>query len=301
MSESKSNRKWPLAILAAVVFPVLALHSTCVAVLGPGTWGSGLVETLPEFKAPSAEVQAYRREFQVQAQVPDTSGDIPSPSAPSGISGEVTWMHRMNGQALYLTAGPEQSRQRLYVSDANHSVREVSIPNGHLVARPHLTTDGIIYVRWNPWAVPPASKLRRYVASWFDASLRPEASLYGTTSGSDGWHALMPGHSLTLSPDGSRAAILRSGALLAGYYSIHVWDIGSSEAPSILSLREHDDNASRSFRMRWSSDSLALHIQGTTGGFDRRSSHGVSESDGIPIDLLYMVNDMNVYDLNLGS
>ena len=301
MSGSKKNRKWPLAILAAVGFPALILHTTCVAVLGPGTWGSGLVETLPEFKAPTAAVQAYRQEFQAQTEVPDTSEDLSEPQAPSVISGDITWTHRMSDQELYLAKDREQSRQRLYVSDANHAIREVSLPRGHLVARPHLTADGIVYVRWNPWAVPPTSKLRRYVASWLDPSLRPEASLYGNEADSDAWRVLMPGHSLTVSPDGTRAALLRSGALLAGYYSIHVWQIGSSDAPGILSLREHGDKASRSFRMRWSEDSQALHIQGRTGGFQRRSSHAGSESEGIPIDLLYVLNEMTVYDLNRGS
>ena len=301
MRESKSNRKWPLAILAAVAFPVLAMHSTCVAVLGPGTWGSGLVETQPEFKPPPPAVEVYRQEFKAQPQSPEPSGDSAASEAPPGIVGRVTWKHAMDNRVLYLADGPDRPRQRLYVSDANETIREVSLPNGHLVARPQWTAEGIVYVRWNPWAVPPVSKLRRYVASWLDPSLRPEASLYGNVADSGDWHFLMPGHSLTVSPDGRQAALLRSGALLAGYYSIHVWQTGSSEAAAILSLREHDDNASKSFRMRWSEDSSALHIEGRTGGFDRRASHDGAAAAGVPINLVYLVSDMTVYDLNLGS
>ena len=300
MGESKSNRKWPLAILAAVVFPALVLHGTCVSVLGPGTWGSGLVETLPDFKAPTPAVEAYRQEFRADPRITESGAEATTSHTPAGLTGRIIWTHALDDRVLYLTEGAEPSRRRLYVSDTNSTPREVALPSGHLVAHPQWTVDGIVYVRWRPWAVPPTSKLRRYVASWFDPTLRPESSLYGNASGAGDWRFLMPGHSLTVSPDGRRAALLRSGALLAGYYSVHVWQIGSSDATAILSLREHGSDATGSFQLRWSADSSALHLQGRTGGFDRRSSHGGADSDGISIDLLYMINDATVYDLNLG-
>ena len=301
MPESRSSRKWPLAILAAVAFPALVLHTTCIAVLGPGSWGSGLVETLPEFQAPTPAVEAYRHEFEAPPPSARNGQGLRAGRIPPEIAGSVTWQHAMGKRKLYLAKGPAAPRQRLYVSDdAGQSVREVSLPSGHLVARPQWTAQGIVYVRWNPWAIPPAGKLRRYVASWIDPTLRPEASLYGRSRDSGEWKFLMPGHSLTVSPDGSRAALLRSGALLAGYYSIHVWDTRSSEAPAILSLREYGDSAIGSFRMRWSTDSSALHVQGRTGGFDRRSSRDAS-SDGIAIDLVCLVANKAVYNLALGS
>ena len=296
MGDSGHNRKWPLAILAAVAFPALVLHGTCVSVLGPGTWGSGMVETLPDFQAPTSAVQAYREEFRTG---PDSEAIAPQP--PTGIQGSIVWKHASGDRVLYLTDGPERSRRRLYASENSAPLHEVALPDGHLVARPQWTADGIVYVRWNPWAVPPASKLRRYVASWFDSSLRPEASLYGSAPGTGDWRFLMPGHSLAVSPDARRAALLRSGALLAGYYSVHVWEIGAAEAPAIVSLREHGSNATKSFRIRWSADSSALHLAGKTGGFDRRSSRGGSESSGTSVNLVYMVNDETVYDLSLGS
>ena len=301
MGESQSNRKWPLAILAAVAFPALVLHGTCVSVLGPGTWGSGLVETLPEFKAPTAVVEEYRRELEADPRIAETGAEATASQTPPGLAGSIVWTHAWDDRVLYLAEGSEQSGRRLYVADTSSSLREVALPSGHLVAHPQWTADGIVYVRWNPWAVPPTSKLRRYVASWFDPSLRPESSLYGNASDTNDWRFLMPGHSLTVSPDGRRAALLRSGALLAGYYSVHVWQIGSPDAPAIVSLREHGSDATKSFQLRWSADSSALHLQGRTGGFDRRSSRGGSDSDGISINLLYMVNDATVYDLNLGG
>ncbi len=301
MGESKSNRKWPLAILAAVVFPALVLHGTCVSVLGPGTWGSGLVETPPDFKAPTPAVETYRQEFQANPRIAETGAEATVSQTPAGLTGSVVWTHAWEDRVLYLTEGAGTSSRRLYVSDTNSAPREVALPSAHLVAHPQWTADGIVYVRWNPWAVSPASKLRRYVASWFDPSLRPEASLYGDSSDTGDWRFLMPGHSLAVSPDGRRAALLRSGALLAGYYSVHVWQIGSSDAPAIVSLREHGSNATKSFQLRWSADSSALHLQGRTGGFDRRSSRGSTESDSISANLLYMINDATVYDLNLGS
>lgn len=301
MEESKSNRKWPLAILAAVVFPALVLHGTCVSVLGPGTWGSGLVETPPDFKAPTPAAKAYRQEFQAEPRIAETGAEATEFQTPAGITGSVVWTHAWGDRVLYLTEGHERSRRRLYVSDTSSALSEVALPSGHLVAHPQWTADGIVYVRWNPWAVPPTSKLRRYVASWLDPSLRPESSLYGNVPDTGDWHFLMPGHSLTVSPDGRRAALLRSGALLAGYYSVHVWRIGSADVPAIVSLREYGSDATRSFRIRWSADSSALHLHGRTGGFDRRSSHRGAASEGVSINLLYMINDATVYDLNLGS
>ena len=301
MGESQSNRKWPLAILAAVAFPALVLHGTCVSVLGPGTWGSGLVETPPDFRAPTPAVEAYRQEFQADPRIAETGAEATASQTPLGLAGNIVWTHAWGDRVLYLADGSEQSGRRLYVADTSSTLREVALPTDHLVARPQWTADGIVYVRWNPWAVPPTNKLRRYVASWFDPSLRPESSLYGNGSDTADWRFLMPGHSLTVSPDGRRAALLRSGALLAGYYSVHVWKIGSPDAPAIVSLREHGSDATKSFQLRWSADSSALHLQGRTGGFDRRSSRGGTESGGISINLLYMINDATVYDLNLGS
>ena len=301
MPANPKNYRWIFAISAAVVFPALILHTTCIAVMGPGTWGSGMEEALPEFSRPTAAVEKYQEEF-AGIEAGTLIGAKPAiMPKDAGILGEIRWSSRSGNRRVLLTEEIRGSsrRQHLYASeDGRYS--EIPIPPTHLVVRPKWAGDRIIYERWNPWAVPPVQKLRRYVASWIDASLRPEASLYGSDAAFERWQYLMPGHSLALAPNGRRAALLRSGALLAGYYSIHVWQVDTPETRVVISLREHSNEATRSFALQWSTDSAALRIFGRTGGFERRSSRQGGK-DGIPLDLVYLVTDETIYDLNFAG
>lgn len=303
MPGTARNRRWILAVVTAVLFPAIALHGTCIAVMGPGTWGSGLQEVPPEFKEPPPRAVEYGREIETYGPMAvGSNGSALVPAARAEMRGRISWVHLSRGQAVYLTdeVAPETRRQRLYIAEGDH-LRQVALPGDHVVVRPQWTEQGIVYERWNPWAIPAARKLQRYFASWVDPPLRPEAALYKSTAAQDGWRYSMPGHSLSVSPDGRRAAFLRSGALLAGYYSIHVWPLDGDEASPILSLREHDGKATRSFSIRWSKDSRALRIHGRTGGFERRGSRGGGGPSGIAFDLLYLITDGSVYDLNFGG
>lgn len=302
MSGTASNRRWIFAILTAVLFPAIALHGTCVAVMGPGTWGSGMQEVAPDFKKPTPTAQQYGRE--IASYEPERYLEEPLPEAGSGarIQGQVKWVHGSQGRIVYLTEDvtSEHIRQRLYLAESGH-VRQLALPSGHVVVRPQWAGEGVIFERWNPWALPATGKVRRYVASWVDPSLRPEAALYVSTPENGGWRFLTPGHSLAVSPDGRLLAFLRSGALLAGYYSVHVWQPGTDQGAPIVSLREHDSLGTKSFSLRWSRDSEALQIHGATGGFSRRGSRGRAGDEGIPVDLLYLTSDRTVYDLNFGD
>lgn len=299
MNPVPSIPRWMIAISGAVVFPAVILHSTCIAVMGPGTWGSGLEEALPPFRKPTDTVEQYRQEF--AADDTERKAAVGSEELPSEVSitGDILWRDHSENRAILLTeekyAGA--GRQHLYMV-VDGQLTEVPIPPSHLVVRPRWAGDRIIYERWNPWAIPPAQKLRRYVASWLDPSLRPEAALYGSESDPGNWRFLMPGHSVSLAPDRSRAALLRSGALLAGYYSVHVWQMDSLEAPVVVSLREHGDRATKSFSLSWSRDSAALHIVGRTSGFERRGSVRGGGDEGVAVDLIYLVTDGTLYDLN---
>ncbi len=299
MAETRNDRKWVLAVLTAVLFPMLAMHGTCIAVMGPGTWGSGLEEVLPEFQEPTRRIADYGREFEALPTASSLASTPVEPPQEAELRGSVTWSHQAHGRAVFLTeeTAPQSRRQHLYVGDAG-GVRKVDLIPGHIVVRPQWAGDRIVYERWNPWAIPPMQKVRRYVSSWADPALRPEATLYGSAQHSRAWTYLMPGHSLTVAPDGRRAALLRSGALLAGYYSIHIWRFENPDAPGILSLREHGEEGARSFSLRWSADSVALQIQGRTSGFERRESHSGGGPDGLAVHLLYLADEQTVYDLN---
>ncbi len=298
MRPGKGNHGWILAVSAAVLAPALILHGTCVAVMGPGTWGSGLQEALPEFKKPDAVVEKYRQEFLSAPVDPAAPSQPASQSIGPTITGTVVWSHTAGERTIYLTEEQlgTSRRQRLYTVRGG-KLREAPIPAGHVVVRPKWMGRWIIYERWNPWAVSPMHKLRRYVASWVNSSLRPEAALYGSRDESEKWSFLMPGHSLAVAPDGRQAALLRSGALLAGYFSIHTWRVGEREAPVVISLREHDGRSTQSFSLEWSRDSLALRISGKTDGFERRASQRGTPG-GITVDLVYLVTQGALYDLN---
>lgn len=300
MPARNQDRKWILAVLAAVLVPALTLHGTCIAVMGPGTWGSGLAEVAPEFQPPTREAARYAEAFEPvpnSGVAPQADFVLPGDAA---LQGSAVWVARAGGRTVILTedGAAKPGSQRLYLANRGE-LREVALPRGHVVSRPQWAGDRIVYERWNPWAIPPVKKLGRYLASWTDRTLRPEAALYGSTDEAGTWDFLMPGHSLSIAPDGRRAALLRSGALLAGYYSIHLWRVGAEEAPAIVSLREHGEQGPRSFSLRWSPDSAALRIAGRTAGFGRRQSQTGGGADGLEVDLLYLAADQALYDLRV--
>jgi hypothetical protein len=95
------------------------------------------------------------------------------------------------------------------------------------------------------------------------------------------------------SPDRRSAILLRSGAVGAGYYSMHLWDFEHDRLTTIASLRESDPGSDRSFDYEWSSDSRAIHITGHTGGFARRRGQPRS------LDLVYLLAGQQLYDLEM--
>lgn len=299
MPASVLNYRWIFAVATAVVFPALILHTTCVAVMGPGTWGSGVEEVEPRLEGPTPLAEQYRQEFiGTQGEASPEAG-LMAPSEDQGLAGVVGWTHSSGDRVVYLTEDTRGATRtsRVYAT-MNGQLWELPVPPAHAVNRPQWAGDMIVYERWNPWAVPPVAKLQRYISSWADASLRPEASLYACKPESTECRYLMPGHSLEVAPDGRRAALLRSGALLAGYYSIHIWDLQSDSTSVVVSLREHNGNAAKSFSLTWSADSLALRIHGRTDGFDRRSSRSSGSGGGIALDLIYLVPDGTLHDLS---
>lgn len=290
------NRRWVAAVLTALLFPAIILHTTCVAVLGPGTWGSGLEEVAPVFHEPSARVRELAAEFESSRDSASKSPeDYPVPQEIEA-SGRILWSTVDTAGSIYLVEAPVSKRQRL-LAVTGSDVVEIPIPDDFVIARPRQVGSRIVAERWRPWAIPARQKLARYVASWVDPSLRPEVALYATGGESDEWQYLMPGHSLAVSPDAGHGALLRSGALLAGYYSLVIWDVEENRTETVLSLREHAEQGTRSFSLRWSKDSSALQIAGRTGGFERRGSQRGADAEGIAINLIYVVDERAMYDL----
>jgi hypothetical protein len=314
---NKPNRRWILAILLVVLFPALAIHVSCVAVLGPGSWGSGMQEKLPELlpAASNPEVEQYAREFAKappapaerasEAGAPQVSGleeGAGLAEAASGLPGKVFWIDRLASEDLAVVATHEGrnwvEKQHFFLWDGSQqpgAARELDLAPAMILESPTLMKRGaqtvLVVARWLPWGVPPLEKLSRYVRSYADPTLRPETSLYLYPLPSGPLRYWGPGHTLKPSPDRRLAILLRSGAMAAGYYSMHLWDFENDRLTTILSLREADPGSGRSFDYSWSADSRAVHISGATGGFQRRKPQPRT------LDLIYLVGDGTVYDL----
>ena len=129
MRSKMNDHRWVLAVSAAVLFPALVLHTTCIAVMGPGTWGSGVEEALPEFKQPDAVVERYRSEFSSAEAAPGGSVEPADVSHDLGLPGRITWIQESGERTIYLTeeASGASMRQRMFVLDGSRT-REARIP-----------------------------------------------------------------------------------------------------------------------------------------------------------------------------
>lgn len=281
---STRNHRWIWAVFFVTVFPATAIHFSCVAVLGPGSWGSGVEE-----KEPLVEAAGERPDlapYVEQWKAARDAGPVAETSPPWVVAslgdreGDVVWADRVadNGDAVVLTAGGGNwtEQQRLFVSRGTKTeLREVEIPAGMILRHPtFLKSEGqtrLIVGRWNSWAVPPMQKLSRYSKSWFNSTLRPEHSLFAYDDEMGAFEMLGPGGGLKPSPDRSQAVIVRSGALGTTLHSLHVWEPASGTIETVASISEADPGSGRSFEYGWSADSKAVFIWGSAGGFRPRA------------------------------
>jgi hypothetical protein len=334
---AKSEKKWIYAVLLAVIFPALAIHVSCVAVAGPGNWGSGMEVKDPQWLpieegSPAAN---YIREFKSRQAAgsseaaADSAAASTAPEFDSSVRGKPFWTDYLASEDLGVVATHEGAswveNQHIYLwrsqqespdgSEAEsgaespqpraggaedepsvgQGIRELDLPSGAILERPALLRRGsdsfVVIGRWSPWAVSPLDKLSRYLHSYADPSLRPEHLLYVYRLPAGPLEYWGPGHTLKPSPDRRFAILLRSGALGAGYYSIHVWDFDRDQLATIVSLREAEPGSGRSFDYEWSRDSRAVHITGNTGGFERR------RGEPRALDLIYLIGQEGLYDL----
>ena len=279
------------AVVLATVFPVCAMHFSCVAVLGPGTWGAEMETRLPGelAKASREEVAGYLEEFDRMS--PDVV-----PSELPGVRGRVWHFDRLEPEGSQAVSAVD-SVVRVYVSEPGaRTYRELALPDDFLPGKAVWTRGAngsqIAVERRRFWPLTAVGRLGRYFRSWLDPELRPGQSIYmlpADGSGEPEW--LWPGHDLVVSADHRRVAFLRSGALGSGYYSLHLWDVAEGEVRTVLSLHEADPGSGRSFDFRFSVDGEAIEIKGATGGFERR---GPFETKAIR--LIYWIDKDALFD-----
>ena len=290
------KRRWVPVVLLVILFPVAAVHFSCVAVLGPGSWGSGVEEKAPELLEAGSkpELRQYIAEFaEEQAARPEWEGDS------SQLEGTVVFTDHLEDGEVWMIqtardGGNWTQGQRVYLrSNGDKGFHELDITRNMIVDRPTLLREGsavrLVYGRWNSWAIRPLQKISRYLRSYFNGSLLPEYSLYLYDIAGGTTRYLGPGGTLKASPDRGKAAFLRSGSLGTSLHSIHVWDLETGDTETVLSLTEADPGSGRSFDYRWSGDSRVLHISGGTGGFVARSANPVE------LNLIYLLEEKAVY------
>ena len=299
------HRRWIGAVFFVIVFPLAAVHFSCVAVLGPGSWGSGV-----EQKEPTVHPAEQRVDLAAYADEWETNRHA-APASPPGWAverledqeEELVWADRLKetGHAALLTSGGKNwtEKQKLYVSESSAApFQQVEIPSGMILQRPAFLWKGaeamLAVGRWNSWAVSPTEKLSRYGKSWFNPALRPENSIYIY-----GWEAgvfeiLGPGGGLQPSPDRSQALIVRSGALGTTLHSLHVWNPGAGHVETIASFSEVDRGSGRSFDYGWSSDSKAVFIGGAAGGFRPR------DRERRELRWIYLTAEKKTYSIEQG-
>ncbi len=293
-----NNKRWIWAVLLAVLFPIFAIHFSCVAIMGPGTWGSGLEEKLPEIipAASNARLSPYLEEFANLSR--ETSSDVELPGDAGTLPGRAIYSDHIEPEGLWVVQTHEGKRwvdeQRvILLRGGDTEPKRAAIPDGMIVENPVFIRRGgrvmLVFSRWQSWFLPMAGKVRRFWRSVFDETLRPEYSLYLYDLDRQQSTYWGPGHTLLASPDRQRALLLRSGAMAGGYYSIHLWDFETDKLETIVSLRESDPGSGRSFEYLWSADSRAFQLTGRTGGFERR------KREGRDLNLIYLVGDPNLY------
>ena len=290
------KRRWVPVVLLVILFPVAAVHFSCVAVLGPGSWGSGVEEKTPELLAAGSRLnlRQYIDEFAAGEGTRSRWEDDSSQ-----LEGTVVFTDHLEDGDVWVIqtardGGNWTQDQRVYLrSNGDKGFHELDITRDMIVDRPTLLREGsavrLVYGRWNSWAIRPLQKISRYLRSYFNGSLLPEYSLYlyDITEGTTRY--LGPGGTLKASPDRGKAAFLRSGSLGTSLHSIHVWDLETGEMETLLSLTEADPGSGRSFDYRWSQDSRALHISGGAGGFAARSA------EPRQLNLIYLLEEKAVY------
>jgi len=297
-------RRWLPAVLLVIFFPFAAVHFSCIAVLGPGSWGSGVEEKTPDLLAAAGEPELlqYIDEFAAgEPERPGWKGDS------SGFEGAVVFSdhladsddHEENDPWVIQTArvgGNSTLDQRLYLlPPGGDHFQELDIPREMIVDRPTLLRNGssvvLVFGRWNSWGIPALHKISRYLRSYLDSSLLPEYSLYvhDVSAGTTRYQG--PGGALKPSPDRRKAAFLRSGSRGTSLHSIHVWDLETGKTETVLSLTEADPGSGASFDYRWSGDSRALRISGGAGGFVARSA------EPRELNLIYLLAEKAIYSV----
>lgn len=159
MSKKRSKR-WIFAVLLAILFPAFVFHASCVAVLGPGNWGSGMEEKVPEILAAESNPEALR--YQAEFAAAGEPTNPPEPRLPLGpdLPGKVlsAGQDRRTGRWVVQTYGGERwiDEQHFYLlSEGENRPHELNLPQSMTFENPRFIHQGskttLVVERWNSW------------------------------------------------------------------------------------------------------------------------------------------------------
>jgi hypothetical protein len=267
-----------------------ALHFLWFALYGPPAWFSGVGNRGPEFTRVvlDSSFDLALREFE-QISPASLGGAVLPPN--DGSLGRVVREDRLGPAEPALQQTRQGERDRLYLwSPDTGAWREQPIVEGARLedARWIRTESGavILLVRQLPWW-PFGRNYTRFWRALLRAELRPERGLSELDPETGSERFLFAGHSPQPSPDRAALAFLRSDG--RGYHSLHLWRPATPEPRVAASLWEAEPGAGVSFHCRWSSDSRAILVTGST-----RGQPGA-------IHWIYDVEGDRLVDLGLGS
>ncbi|MFQ5540610.1 MAG: hypothetical protein ACE5FB_09405 [Candidatus Binatia bacterium] len=288
-------------IILAVVLGVLGLsHFGWFSFFGPpALWGSGVAEKVPKFAENNipASVLLYAEEMMTQADV--LSREDVLAGSKSGVLGEPFHYDIATeyGLAVIQTHAGKYwgDDQHLYIrSLSSTDWRELPVPKQMKMQDATIVRlkgeMSILLARWYSWW-PHSEQYGRFLRSIFRKELRAEYGVYLLGVDRNGPEYVFPGHSLVPSPGRRHVAYLASTNGFSGFHSLLIYSVETGRSKRLFSLLEADPGSGVSFRYRWSRDSQALLIAGSTQGFTRFGPKQYRS-----LRMVYLVDSEQLYD-----
>jgi hypothetical protein len=244
---------------------------------------SKLPEAVPNISpaTDAIELHHYVLEFAIPAHRPDSEIEPFVPFKRNMIQGRIDSVDHNTNCSLWLIRSHSGSAyfedQKLYLySEKSNSLKELTVYLGTRFEGAVVLCDEpgeeplILTTIW-----PPNSR-------WYTMELW--TNRVGTTASS----RLTVGGSFKVSPDHSKVAFWRTDG--EGFYSLHLWDVGTRAIEDVISLWELDRGSGTSWDWTWSADSKVLNVQGVCGGFHQKREGGRNQ-----FNFLYVVKEKKMY------
>jgi hypothetical protein len=223
------------------------------------------------------------------------TASLASPAArPPGVAGRIVREDRLPEAGWTLLQTRDEAVDYLHCRrNDSDEWRSLPLPPGGRAGEARWVRDGesfgVLLVRHRPWW-PLGRNYGRVWAALVKPALRPATGLFLLDAGSGDARYLFPGDMPAPSPDRRAVAFLRSER--RGFHSLHLWQTGTDESVTVVSLWEADPGSGPSFSWNWSSDSKVLFVRGASRGFENSPERSIRQ-----VRLLYDVEGDRLVEL----